>query len=107
VTFFRVCQLHHQELVRYLSYTVPSRSWFDLLLRTDPSTLTDIQRAARFLYLQKNAFASRVARRNFALNIIQPKHYRSDRLAQSIEQAALRLRNAQIESVPYEQILTR
>jgi DNA adenine methylase len=106
-TFFRVCQLHHPELIRYLTFTVPSRTWFDILSRTDPSTLTDIQRAARFLYLQKNAFASRVARRNFAVNVVQPKHYRPDRLAAIIEEAAVRLRNAQIECAPYEQILTR
>src|ERR1022692_987394 len=47
VNLLRVCQWHHSELIRYLKYTVASRSWFDLLAKTDPSTLTDIQRAGR------------------------------------------------------------
>ena len=53
VNFFRVCQQHYEELIRYLRFVVVSRKWFDLLLDTDPAKLTDIQRAARQLYLLK------------------------------------------------------
>src|SRR5258707_1207679 len=53
--FFRVCQQHYEELVRYFRFSLVSREWFDLLKATDPTTLTDIQRAARFFYLQKNS----------------------------------------------------
>ena len=48
VNFFRVCQRHHEELVRYLRFVVVSRKWFTLLQAENPETLTDIQRAARF-----------------------------------------------------------
>src|SRR3954463_7361447 len=57
VNLFRICQAHHEELVRYLRFMIPARNWFDLLYKTDPATLTDIQRAARFLYLQKHTYA--------------------------------------------------
>jgi DNA adenine methylase len=60
VNFFRVCQQHSEELIRYLRFTLVSRKWFDLLKATNPTTLTDIQRAARFFYLQKNSFAALV-----------------------------------------------
>src|SRR5205807_10593918 len=46
VNFFRVCQWHYDELVRYLRYCLISRRLHDLHLATDPATLTDIQRAA-------------------------------------------------------------
>lgn len=36
VNFYRVCQLHAEELIRYMRYTVSSRAWFDLLMKTDP-----------------------------------------------------------------------
>src|SRR5580704_7576120 len=42
VNFFRVCQQHYEELVRYLKFTVTSRPWFELLATTDPAKLTDI-----------------------------------------------------------------
>ena len=43
VNFFRCCQSHYEELVRYLRFNIASRRWFDILNATDPATLTDIQ----------------------------------------------------------------
>jgi hypothetical protein len=60
VNFFRVCQLHYEELLRYFRFILVSRKWFDLLKATDPAMLTDVQRAARYLYLLKGSFASLV-----------------------------------------------
>lgn len=71
VNFFRVCQSHYEELVRYLQFTVVSRHWYDLLAKTPPDSLTDIQRAGRFLFLQKNSFAGRVIQQNFRYSIVQ------------------------------------
>src|ERR1700730_701979 len=65
VNFLRICQWHHEELIRFMKYLVVSRSWFDLLAKTDPATLTDIQRAGRFLYLQKNAFGGLVTKQHY------------------------------------------
>src|SRR6266436_8135909 len=48
VNFFRVCQAHYEELLRYLRFALVSRKWFELLRATDPQYLTDIQRSARF-----------------------------------------------------------
>jgi DNA adenine methylase len=42
VNFYRICQSHFEELVRYLRFTVVSRAWFDLLNESDPAKLTDI-----------------------------------------------------------------
>src|SRR5580693_7244952 len=47
VNFFRVCQWHYEELVRCLRYCPASRHLHELYLKTDPTTLTDIQRAGR------------------------------------------------------------
>src|SRR5438094_3452164 len=49
VNFYRVCQNHYEELLRYCRFSLVSRKWFDLQRKTDPATLTDIQRAARHL----------------------------------------------------------
>src|ERR1017187_5149605 len=47
INFYRICQNHHEELLRYLRFMLLSRKWFDLLQDTPPETLTDIQRAGR------------------------------------------------------------
>src|ERR1017187_9322656 len=72
VNLLRVCQWHHEELIRYLKYTVASRSWFDLLAKTDPATLTDVQRAGRFFYLQKNCFGGLVVKQHYHYAVCSP-----------------------------------
>jgi DNA adenine methylase len=44
VNFYRVCQSHHEELMRYLKFTLLSRRWYEHLLKVQPDSLTDIQR---------------------------------------------------------------
>jgi DNA adenine methylase len=107
VTFFRVCQSHYEELIRYLKFTLVSREWFDLLQEQDPKYLTDIQRAARFFYLQKNAYGGLVRNRAFGYAIEEPSRFNPERLAALIEDSHKRLIRVQIENLPYEDILKR
>lgn len=107
VNFYRCCQSHYEELVRYLRFTVASRKWFDILNTTDPATLTDIQRAARFLYLQKNCFGGLVKNQHFHYGITQPSNFNPERIPKAIEETHHRLARVQIESLPYEQVLEK
>jgi len=107
VNFYRVCQSHYEELVRYLRFTIASRTWFALLRGTDPATLTDIQRAARFLYLQKNSFGGLVVKQNFHYGVTKPSNFTPTRIPAIIEAAHQRLAKVQIESLPYEQVLEK
>lgn len=67
--FLRVCQLHKQELVRYLQFCTASRKWFELFQKQEPSSLSDIQRAARFFYLQKNCYGGLINRQSFSISV--------------------------------------
>src|SRR5712671_3253799 len=107
VNFFRVCQQHYEELLRYFRYAVVSRKWFDLLKASNPATLTDIQRAARHLYLLRNCFASLVRNPVYHRNVIQPPSFNLESLPQLIEKAHKRLERVQLECAPYEEILRR
>jgi DNA adenine methylase len=107
VTFFRVCQLHSDELIRYARFAVVSREWFDLLQSQEPKTLTDIQRAMRFLYLQKNAYAGLVRKRKFGYSVTEPSRFNPESIPELIENTHKRLARVQIEHLPYEQILEK
>jgi len=107
VNFFRVCQQHYEELIRYCRFIVVSRRWFDLLKVIDPAMLTDVQRAARWLYLLKGSFASLVNRPNYHWHVVQPPSFNLERLPQLIENAHKRLERVQIECLPYEEIFKR
>ena len=107
VNFFRVVKEHYEELLRYFRFCLVSRKWFDLLKTTDPATLTDVQRAARYLYLLKGSFASLVCRPNYHWHVVQPPGFNLERLPQHIENAHKRLERVQIECLPYEEVLRR
>jgi DNA adenine methylase len=105
VNFFRVCQQHYEELVRYLKFTVASRAWFDLLRETRLDAFTDIQRAARFMYLAKNCYAGLVRHRNFAWSVTASNRFNPERIPELIEETHHRLSRVQIECLPYEQVI--
>lgn len=107
VNFFRVCQQHHEELIRYFKFLLVSRQWHALLKATNPASLTDIQRAARHLYLLKNSFAGLVLTPNYHWSVTQPPSFNLDTLPKLIEDAHKRLARVQIENLPYEKILAR
>ena len=65
VTFYRCIQHHLEEFVRYFKWVLVSRDEFERLKRVEPDTLTDIQRAARFYYLQQQCFGGRITNPSF------------------------------------------
>ena len=107
VTFFRVCQWHYDELVRYLRFCLASRRLHELHVKSDPAILTDIQRAGRFFYLQKNSFGGLILKQKFHYGIAQPSNYNPERIPEIIERTHRRLARVQIESLPYEQVLEK
>ena len=80
---------------------------FELQKATDPATLTDIQRAARYMYLLKSSFASLVRNPNYHWHVVQPPGFNLERLPELIENAHKRLERVQIECLPYEEVLKR
>ena len=107
VNFYRVCQWHYEELVRYLRFSLASRKLHELHVKTDPTTLTDIQRAGRFFYLQKNSWGGLILKQKFHYGIAQVSNYNPERIPEIIEATHRRLQRVQIESLPYQQILEK
>ncbi len=107
VNFFRVCQQHHEELVRYLRFMLVSREWHELLKATNPTTLTDVQRAARHLYLLKNSYAGLIRHLNYKCHVVQPPGLDPERLPEIIAETHKRLARVQLENLPYEKVLKK
>jgi DNA adenine methylase len=107
VNFFRVCQWHYEELVRYLRFCLASRTLYQQLSATDPRLLTDVQRAGRFFYLQKNCYGGLVLKQNYHYCVTKRSNYNVDRIPQIMQATHDRLQGVQIEALPYEKILER
>ncbi|WP_375665538.1 MULTISPECIES: DNA adenine methylase [unclassified Bartonella] len=65
VNFFRVLQRHYHPFMDLLEFQISSREVFERLRTQDPNSLTDLERALRFLYLQRLSFSGKVADRTF------------------------------------------
>lgn len=107
VNFYRILQRHYEELLRYLRFILVGRKWFTLLEAENPQTLTDIQRAARFLYLQRCSFGGHVKRRRYSCAVVNRPNFNPARLPELFEKTYRRLQRVQIECLPYSEIIRR
>lgn len=65
VNLYRVVKHHLEEFTRQFKWALTSREIYKWLQATPEETLTDIQRAARFFYLQKLSFGGKVDGQTF------------------------------------------
>lgn len=107
IGFYRVVQRHYEELIRYMRFTIVSRKYYELLKATNSESLTDVQRASRFLFLQKTSYAGRVTKQNFRTGIVNPPGLNPERLPELIEETHHRLARVLIECLPYEKVLAK
>jgi DNA adenine methylase len=105
ITFFRVCQNHHAELLRCLRFSVISRKHYADLLKTPPTSLTDILRACRFLYLQKIGYNGLVRQQNYTRQTKITPSFRPTDFPRLISAIHDRFDRVQIECLSYEEIL--
>jgi len=107
VNFLRVCQRHPHELSRLLRWQPASRRLFEQYLSQPAALLTDVERAARFYYLQQNTWGGKRTHRNFHYAILKSPSYAPASLSKRLQDVAARLDRVQLEERPYEEILTR
>jgi DNA adenine methylase len=106
-TFFRILQRHYVAFMDMLRFQLTTRAGFDRLARTDPATLTDLERAARFLYLQRLAFGGKVAGRSFGVDAAKPARFDVTKLGPMLEAIHERLAGVVVERLPWADFLDR
>jgi DNA adenine methylase len=104
---FRILQRHYPQFLDTLRFQLTTRAEFERLVATDPATLTDLERAARFLYLQRTAFGGKVSGRNFGVSIERPARFNLTTLEPMLEEVHSRLSGVVIECLDFEAFLRR
>ena len=108
VRLYRCVRHHLDEFIRQFRWSLVSREMYQWAQMERPETLTDIQRAARFYYLQKLAFGGKVHGQNFGyvasgngprLNLV--------RIEEDLSMAHLRLAGVIIENGPWREVVER
>jgi DNA adenine methylase len=104
---FRILQRHYPQFMEMLRFQVTSRREYERLVKTDPTTLTDLERAARFLYLQKTAFGGKVNGRNFGVDKSNGGRFNLLKLAPQLEEIHERMAGVVIEQLPWRSFIER
>ena len=107
VNLYRVVKHHLEEFVRQFKWALVSRQIFKWLQDTPEETLTDIQRAARFYYLQKQAFGGKVADHTFGTSTTSAPRFNLLRIEEELSMAHLRLSRTLIEHLDWHQCIER
>lgn len=107
VNLYRVVRHHLEEFVHQFQFALASRQMFQWLKITRPETLTDIQRAARFFYLQRQAFGGKPHGRTFGTSTTAPPKLRLSELAEEMQAAWERLADATIENLDWQDCVRR
>jgi DNA adenine methylase len=107
VNLFRILQRHYPQFMDTLKFQISSRREFERLKACDPQTLTDLERAARFLYLQKLAFGGKVSGQNFGVDMSGGARFNLTRLAPLLEDVHERLAGVVIENLDWVAFIDR
>lgn len=106
-TLYRVLQRHYPYFIDMLRWRVTSRAEFARLVQENPATLTDLERAARFLYLQRTAFGGKVTGRNFGVDRRTPGRFDVTKLEPMLAELHDRLAGVVVEQLPYADLIRR
>ncbi|HBO2483004.1 TPA: DNA adenine methylase [Pseudomonas aeruginosa] len=107
INLYKVVQYHLEEFVRQFEWALSSRQVFKWLQATESAALTDIQRAARFYYLQQSAFGARVDGQSYGISTVHPPTLNVRRIKSILSAAYLRLNNAYIENLDWQECIKR
>lgn len=103
---FRILQNHYEAFMDMLRFQITSRDEWDRLFKMHPDSLTDLQRAARFLYLQKVSFGGKVQSRAFGMaKSARPARFDVVKLAPMLADVHERLCSVTIERKHWEDFI--
>lgn len=107
VNLYRVVQHHLEEFVRQFKWALSSRTVFRWLQMQPTEPLTDIQRAARFYYLQVSAFGAKVHGQSWGTAATTPPGLNLLRIEEQLSAAHLRLSQVYIENLHWRACVER
>ncbi|MFT8932117.1 MAG: DNA adenine methylase [Acetobacter syzygii] len=102
---FRILKWHYVPLMDILRWQLTSREDFERLRQSDRNTLTDLHKAARFLYLQRLAFGGK-PNGAFGVNV-NPARFDVCKLGQILDEVHQRLSRVVVECLPYADVINR
>ena len=106
INMFRMVEKFPNYLADMLKFKICSRAEFKAMLATPPLLLTELERAVRYLYIQKNAFGGKTFSQVFGVTLERTR-FDSERIIPQIHMLHKRLAGVYIECLPYAEFIKR
>lgn len=106
INMFRMVEKFPNYLADMLKFKICSRAEFKAMLATPPLLLTELERAVRYLYIQKNAFGGKTFSQVFGVTLERTR-FDSERIIPQIHMLHKRLAGVYIECLPYQEFIAR
>lgn len=106
-TLFRILNRHYAAFIDMLRFQLTTRSDFARLLETPPDVMTDLERAARFLYLQRTGFGGKVSKRTFGAASDRASRFDLSTLEPMLQDVYERLSGVTIECLDWKAFMER
>jgi len=107
INLYRVIQHHLEEFIRQFKWAISSRQVFEWEKQKAPETLTDIQRAARFYYLQKLAFGGKQVGQCYGTATTTAPRLNLLRFEEDLSDAHLRMSRTNVEQLDWQECVKR
>lgn len=106
VAFYRVLQNHLEEFLKQFKWLLSSRQWWgDWQRQARAGGLTDIQRAARYYYIQRHSFGGKVRGRTWGAAVDHTPRINLLRIEEELSAVHIRLSRVVIENLSWEAII--
>ena len=108
IAFYRCVKNHLVEFISQFKWLLASREQFeDYKSQLSGRGLTDIQKAVRYYYLQRQAFGGKVAGRTFGTAVAMPPRINLLRVEEDLSDVHLRLTRTIVENLPWDEFVQR
>ena len=104
---FRILQRHYPQFLDTLRFQLTTRAEYIRLTDTRPDTLTDLERAGRFLYLQRTAYGANPSGYNFGVDPGRSGRFNLTSLEPMLEDLHCRLAGVTIECLDFGEFIGR
>ncbi|VWX62622.1 DNA adenine methylase [Sphingorhabdus sp. 109] len=102
---FRILQRHYPQFLDTLRWQLAGRAEFDRLKASNPDVLTDLERAARFLYLQRMGFGGMP--RSMGIDFNAGARFNLTKLEPMLQDVHERLSSVIIERMPFADLIRK
>ena len=107
VNLFRILNNHYAPFLDMFRYQLTSRAEFNRLNKQDPDQLTDLQRAARFLYVQRTTFGGKITGRSYGVSTDRAARFNITNLEPMLSDVHERLSGVTIEKLDWKDFIEK